>query len=275
MNGKKSLTRSRKFRDRVTAVVASAGAIALTAGFMMMAVAGPANADKGGNPNEHANSNAHGNSDKGKANGQGKDNGKKTDVCRATSSMTNPYVFINVSVNAVSHGKGHYMHKYAPNKTWKDAAWWNGTSYAAGDPRPDFIEWDGDVFTEEWCEAAPTGPPVDEPTEPPGVTEDVCPNLAGNQAEVPDGMDKVNGECAEPPLGTETTAPKPDKKPTVKGTEAVPTAVDAGIGGSGPTMTGTSPIDLLAQMLVGGGLALLMAAGWMQIGRRPNGIHQA
>jgi len=113
-------------------------------------------------------------------------------------------------------------------------------------------------FTNEACEVI--------------VTTDVCPNIAGNQAEIPAGLVKVNGQCGER-QGTESTAPTPDKKPTIKGTEAVPTAVAAGIGGNGPTITGSSPIDLLAQMLVGGGLALLMAAGWLQIGRQTNGAH--
>ena len=87
----------------------------------------------------------------------------------------------------------------------------------------------------------------------------------------------TNVACPEV-AGTETATPKPsktpDKEPTIRGTEAVPTAVAAGIGGNGPTMTGSSPIDLLAQMLVGGGLALLMAAGWLQIGRQTHGVHQ-
>ena len=75
--------------------------------------------------------------------------------------------------------------------------------------------------------------------------------------------------------GTQTASPKPDKAAVVKGVEAVPTAVAAGIGGNGPTVTGVLPIELLAQMLIGGGLVLLMAAGWLQIGRRTHGVHQA
>ncbi|HET9858441.1 MAG TPA: hypothetical protein VFQ19_01565, partial [Nocardioidaceae bacterium] len=54
--------------------------------------------------------------------------------------------------------------------------------------------------------------------------------------------------------------------------EVVPTAVDAGLPG-GPAAT--SSTELLAKMLVGGGLALMMAAGWLQMGRHNRGAHQA
>ena len=170
--------------------------------------------------------------------------------------MTNPYVFINVSVNAVKKN-GHRMHRDFPNKTWKEAAVWNGGSYEAGDARPDYIALlDGDFVNRAWCEAAPTSP--GEPTDGEGT-----PPVVG-------GIDEPEGEVA----GIEKTRKPPVKKPAVKGTEAVPTAVAAGIGGSGPT-SGSSPIGLLAQMLVGGGLALLLSAGWMQIGRKASWVNQA
>lgn len=127
------------------------------------------------------------------------------------------------------------------------------------------------TFTDEAC---PTTPPV---TGGPGPV-DVCPNITGNQPTVPKGMTKdSSGDCVAPEVaGTETASPKPTKtpheKPTVKGTEAVPTAVDAGL--PGPTATASSPVDLMAMSLVVGGFALLMSAGWMQIGRRTRGVHQ-
>ncbi len=70
-------------------------------------------------------------------------------------------------------------------------------------------------------------------------------------------------------LGEETVKPKPKptKKPQVLGTEAaVPTAVAAGLGGSGTPGAGGG---LVAQALTGAGLALLLAAGWIAMtGRR-------
>ena len=116
---------------------------------------------------------------------------------------------------------------------------------------------------------------------PPKGPKDVCPNIDEVQTEIPDGMTKNGaGDCVEPEIaGTETASPsptkKPDKKPSIKATDAVPTAVDAGLPG-GPTFTSlsSSPTDLLAKSLVGGGLALLMAAGLMMIGRQTRGVHQ-
>lgn len=77
-------------------------------------------------------------------------------------------------------------------------------------------------------------------------------------------------ETVIPPEETETVT----VTPTIKGTEAVPTAVDAGMPGGPTTPSSSSSTDLLAQLLVGGGLALLMAAGWLQMGRQNRGVHQ-
>ena len=85
-------------------------------------------------------------------------------------------------------------------------------------------------------------------------------------------------------LGEETLVPtpKPDKKPTkveptVKGVErvapsaAVPTAVAAGASAAAPS----AMTQLLAQLLVGGGMLLLLAGGWIGFGRREGGAHEA
>lgn len=67
--------------------------------------------------------------------------------------------------------------------------------------------------------------------------------------------------------------PKPDEEPTVLGTQAgVPTAVDAGL--SGAPAVGPSTQSLLAHMMVAGGFLLLIAGGWLGLGRRENGAHQ-
>ncbi len=77
--------------------------------------------------------------------------------------------------------------------------------------------------------------------------------------------------------GSESSRPKPDKKPdakpTVLGTQAgVPTAVAAGY--AGEPAAATSTVQLLAQLMVGGGLLLLLAGGWLGLGRRETGAHQ-
>jgi hypothetical protein len=112
---------------------------------------------------------------------------------------------------------------------------------------------------------------------PPPPTTDVCPNIEGDQAEVPDGYELVNGECAEI-AGEEVIVPKPkpDEKPTVKGVQTVappaaaPTAVAAGLGAPA-----SSPLQTIAQMLVAGGMLLLMAGAWIGLGRRGSGTHAA
>jgi hypothetical protein len=86
-------------------------------------------------------------------------------VCHATSSDTNPYVFIVVDNDSVKLA-GHLMHKTNPNKVWKSTVTWHGTTYGADDAKRDYIgsytdedgvlhQEDGTV-TEEWCEAGTT-----------------------------------------------------------------------------------------------------------------------
>lgn len=80
-------------------------------------------------------------------------------------------------------------------------------------------------------------------------------------------------------LGEETVVPepKPENEPTVKGVEVVrppaaaPTAVAAGIGSASASPTA----QLVGQLLVGGGMLLLLAAGWLGLGRREGGAHEA
>ena len=59
-------------------------------------------------------------------------------VCHATSSDTNPYVFITVD-NDATKLKGHLMHREDPNKKWKSAGTWNGIDHVKGDSKRDYI----------------------------------------------------------------------------------------------------------------------------------------
>jgi hypothetical protein len=122
---------------------------------------------------------------------------------------------------------------------------------------------------------------VPEVEESPSESVDVCPNIEGPQETVPEGYQLVNGQCTKKPevKGTETIKPKPSKhpvgQPTVLGTQAVvPTAVDAGLA-TMPTQHADSSRSLLAQGMVGGGLLLLVASGWLLLGRRSHGVHEA
>lgn len=73
----------------------------------------------------------------------------KVGVCHATSSDTNPYVYLLVDDDSTKL-QGHLQHKNFPNKTWKSDLTYEGVDYKAGDPKPDFIDvaptaCDGDV----------------------------------------------------------------------------------------------------------------------------------
>jgi uncharacterized repeat protein (TIGR01451 family) len=59
-------------------------------------------------------------------------------VCHATNSDSNPYVFITVDDDSVKL-QGHLMHRQTPNKTWKSDGVWRGTVVHAGDAKPDLI----------------------------------------------------------------------------------------------------------------------------------------
>lgn len=99
----------------------------------------------------------------------------------------------------------------------------------------------------------------------PTEAEDVCPNIPGAQGSVPDGLVLEDDRCV---------APTDEPTDEVLGTAtAVPTAVDAGLGGPLPTSLSTA--DLVGRSLVGGGLVLLMMAALMQAGRLEHGAHQA
>ena len=64
----------------------------------------------------------------------------------------------------------------------------------------------------------------------PSEAVDVCPNITGDQAAVPEGYSMKNGKCVEDEVkGVETEKPEPTIRPVVnEPPEVVPTAVDAG-----------------------------------------------
>jgi hypothetical protein len=112
------------------------------------------------------------------------------------------------------------------------------------------------------------------------VTATIKPSMADQYA-FPDGFDNTfehtyptlaELDCV---LGEETVvpSPKPEKNPpVVLGTEAaVPTQVHAGMA-TLPT-TGSPTNVLLAQLMVAGGLLLLLAGGWVGLGKRAYGKH--
>ena len=105
--------RRRVSARRAAALLAALGALVMSSGIALMVAATPANATQA----QHV----------------------PVGVCHATSSDTNPYVFIVVDDDSTKL-KGHLMHRNDPNKTWKSAGTYVlGGSHAAGDPKRDYI----------------------------------------------------------------------------------------------------------------------------------------
>lgn len=94
---------------RLATFAAAAGVLLTSSGVALMVAAAPANAAS-----------------------------TPVNICHATSSDSNPYVFITVDDDSAKF-KGHLEHRNDPNKTWKNAGTFNGVPHAAGDPKPDLI----------------------------------------------------------------------------------------------------------------------------------------
>lgn len=101
--GKKKLT-----ARRAATFLASAGMLVMSSGVALMVTATPAEA------------------------------ANKVGICHATSSDTNPYVYIEVDDDSVKL-KGHLQHRNDPNKRWKSAGTFNGVQHVADQPKPDII----------------------------------------------------------------------------------------------------------------------------------------
>jgi hypothetical protein len=97
---------------RAAAFLGVLGALVMSSGIALMVAATPANAAQ----DQHV----------------------PVGICHATSSDTNPYVFITVDDDSAKF-KGHLMHRNSPNKHWKSDGTFEGVDHAAGDPKPDFI----------------------------------------------------------------------------------------------------------------------------------------
>jgi hypothetical protein len=98
---------------RAATFLAAAGALVMSSGVALMVAATPAHAAK----EQHV----------------------PVGVCHATSSDTNPYVFIVVDDDSTKL-KGHLMHRDHPNKHWKnDGTYELGGDHSAGDLKRDYI----------------------------------------------------------------------------------------------------------------------------------------
>jgi hypothetical protein len=127
--GRKTMGKTMKKRTsarRAATFMAVLGALVMSSGVALVATATSANATAGHDP---------------------------VGICHATSSDTNPYVFITVDRDSARY-KGHLMHRDHPNKQWKsDGSFELGGEHSDGDAKPDYIDGlDGNI-TAESCDA--------------------------------------------------------------------------------------------------------------------------
>ena len=100
-------------------------------------------------------------------------------VCHATSSDTNPYVFLTVDDDSVKL-QGHLMHRSNPNKQWKSDLVWRGQTVHDGDAKRDLIgdytDKDGVLHTYDGVidEASDCGTATQVVTEPDGSFTAKC-----------------------------------------------------------------------------------------------------
>jgi RTX calcium-binding nonapeptide repeat (4 copies) len=137
---------------------------------------------------------------------------EKVTICHATGSVTNPYVQITISENAV---EAHRRHQ----------------------DREDIVQ------------APATGCPAVAPPPPPPPPSDVCPNIPGEQAEVPVGLIKdAAGECVpdvvEPFLPCVVSLGVTQNETTVTGTTGHDT-IDCSLANPGKTIDGFGGNDTI------------------------------
>jgi hypothetical protein len=101
-------TTRRLGRRRLATVLAAMGVLVMSSGAALLVTASPASA------------------------------ANKVGICHATSSDSNPYVFVSVDDDSVKF-KGHLKHFTNPNKTWQNAGSFNGDPHTAGQLKPDII----------------------------------------------------------------------------------------------------------------------------------------
>lgn len=130
--------------------------------------------------------------------GNGKDEHVPVGICHATSSATNPYVFIVVDDDSAKF-KGHLMHRNDPNKK-------NGRDYISDftDTAGVFHKYDGVITSIANCPKPVVVTPTPTPTETTVVTPPV-----------------VTPPVVTPPE-TPVSQPKPTKKPTPTVTPKAP-----------------------------------------------------
>ena len=137
---------------------------------------------------------------------------------------------------------------------------------------------------------SPSSSPSVSPSQSPSYSPSSSPSVSPSQSVSPSSSPSVSpSESVSPSqpastspsvAGTETVKPKPShhpvSQPTVLGTQAVaPTAVEAGLSTWPPQRPASPTGTFVGAGLLGGGLLLLVSGGWLGLGGRKRGAHQA
>jgi LPXTG-motif cell wall-anchored protein len=187
----------------------------------------------------------------------------KVGVCHATTSDTNPYVWIVVDKDSTKY-QGHLEHRNEPVHRWKTAGTWNGIPHTAGQAKGDFIEGIDEGVTQAWC--LRTSSPSPTPTTTP--TETATPTPTETETGTPT------------PTETETGTPTPTETPTDPATTTPATTDPATTDPVATSSIESSSVPELASTgaaanwaLAASGLALLLAGfGLIGMSRR-SGTH--
>jgi LPXTG-motif cell wall-anchored protein len=191
----------------------------------------------------------------------GKDH--KVGVCHATTSDTNPYVWIVVDKDSTKY-RGHLEHRNEPVHRWKTAGTWNGIPHTAGQAKGDFIEGIDEGVTEAWC--LRTSSPSPTPTTTPTETATPTPTETGTPTPTETPTDPATTTPA--PTDPATTDPATTDPATTDPATTVPATSDPA---SVPTLAKTGGSSSWA--LVASGLAMLLAGlGLIGMSRR-SGTH--
>lgn len=182
----------------------------------------------------------------------------KVYVCHATTSDSNPYVWLSVSTSSTRY-QGHLQHRTNPPHSWKSDGTWNAIVHQAGDGKPDYIQGIDAGLTRDWCLGLITPTPT--PTTPTPTTP--TPTETGTVTPTP-----TDTTTTTPPVDTGSPTPSTSSPAATTTVPEPATPTTSGPGALAHTAgTGSSPLLVLA------GLTLIGLGSLSMLAVRRTGAH--